>query len=173
MGALANYLFPIHRADTIAKQRSHVGQLRAKLAKDTDYFRRVYRYAFPLAKQETQRIIPLDTAIEYWRMIFAGSPPGRAWATTAKVDDGAERHTPWFDYFVEYLQSPRWSKAINRDQWNQTFEFHRRTLEDPSLAWWNKSDAWPLMLDGFAIYVHEKWGTLPAGGVKNGGPVPC
>ncbi len=165
-----------------------MAQLRVKLAKDTDYFRRVYRYAFPLAKQETQRIIPLDTAIEYWRMIFAAAPPGRTWITTAKAAVAAaaanggnggsgvgsgvvvERRTPWFDYFVEYLQSSRWSKAINRDQWNQTFEFHRRTMEDPSLAWWDKAEAWPLMLDGFAVYVQEKWAALSSPG--GGGETP-
>ena len=45
---------------------------------------------------------------------------------------------------------------MNRDMWNMTYEFYKKTLEDESLGWWDEHGAWPGVVDDFVVYVKER-----------------
>ena len=134
-------------ADSISKQQAAVVHLRHQIPLDRDLFRRVYRYTFQLARTPGQKAVALDAALEYWRLLFSG-PHGVAWNTPT---------TPWLDWWLDFLQQ-RWKKSVNRDMWNMTYEFHRKSLEAEDMSWWDEEGAWPGVLDDFVAYVSERRG---------------
>lgn len=108
------------------------------------FFKRVYKHTFISSKEKGQKALPLDNAITYWTMLF--SPPGMAWVTDT---------TNWLDLWVEFLQS-KWTKSVNKDMWNMTFEFFQKTMQDDEMSFWSEDGAWPGVIDEFVGYVKEK-----------------
>jgi DCN1-like protein 1/2 len=109
-------------------------------------FKRVYRHTFICAKEADQKALSLENAKLYWDVLF--SPPGKPWIT-ASVD--------WKALWMEFLTN-KWTKSVNKDMWNQTFEFFMKTMEDESLSFWSEESAWPGVIDDFVAYVKEKRG---------------
>lgn len=103
-------------------------------------FKRVYKRTFLCAKEKEQKAITLEMATLYWDVLF--SPPGRPWVT-ASVD--------WKAMWIEYL-TKNWNKSVNKDMWNQTFEFFLKTMEDETLSFWSEDSAWPGVIDDFVLY---------------------
>ncbi|KAI9749366.1 MAG: hypothetical protein M4579_006897 [Chaenotheca gracillima] len=133
-------------ADTLSKQQNAVSRIRTTLPTDLDLFRRVYRYTFLLARTSGQKAVALDAAIEYWRLLFT-PPRGVAWSTSSG--------TPWLEWWITYLQE-RWKRTVNRDMWNMTYEFFKKSTEQENLDWWDEQGAWPGVLDEFVAYVKER-----------------
>lgn len=134
-----------HRsADTLSKQQALVPQFRRHLLTAPDFFKRTYKHTFLIARTPGQKSVALDTAIEYWRLLF--SAPSLAWHS---------RSTPWLEWWIEYLEG-RWKKSVNRDMWDQTGVFVTRCLSDESMGWWSEDGAWPGVLDEFVGFVREK-----------------
>jgi len=136
-----------NRAETLSKQQAQVATWRRSLSTSPDFFKKVYKQTFILARQQGQRVLPLDVAIEYWRLLF--SPPSLSWDTSS---------TPWLDWWIEYLEE-KWTKSINKDMWDQTHNFMVKSREDETMSWWSEDGAWPGVLDDFVVYVKEKRGT--------------
>ena len=111
-----------------------------------DFFKRVYKQTFLIARLPGQKILPLETALEYWRLLFTG--PSLSWSTA---------NTPWLTYWLDYLET-RWKKSVSRDMWDQTGVFAMKSLDDESMSWWSEDGAWPGVLDEFVVYVREKRG---------------
>ena len=84
----------------------------------------------------------------YWQLLF--SPPGRPW-----ISGSTNFGELWFAYLNE-----KWNKSVNKDMWNQTFEFYLKTLEDETLSFWSEDSAWPGVIDEFVVYVKEKRGDV-------------
>lgn len=82
-------------------------------------------------------------------MIF--SEPGKPWITGT---------TNWTNLWIEFLKA-NWTKTVNKDMWNQTFEFFQKTMQDETLSFWSEDGAWPGVIDEFVAYVKEKRGDLP------------
>ncbi|KAK3166727.1 hypothetical protein OEA41_009852 [Lepraria neglecta] len=135
-----------NRAETIPKQQSQIAQWRRSLSQTPDFFKRVYRSTFLLARLPGQKVLPLDTAIEYWRLLFTA--PSLSWTTPS---------TPWLAWWIEYLEG-NWKKSISKDMWDQTVIFVQKSLVDESMNWWNEDGAWPGVLDEFVMYVRQKRG---------------
>ncbi|KAL6721724.1 Scaffold-type E3 ligase [Lecanora helva] len=136
-----------HRADTLSKQQSQITSFRHSLTSHPSFFKRTYKSTFLLARAPGQKILPLDTALDYWRLLF--SPPSLSWNTPT---------TPWLDWWIEYLES-RWKKSISKDTWDQTGNFVMKCLEDEGMGWWSEDGAWPGVLDEFVGFVREKRGS--------------
>ncbi|KAL8930693.1 MAG: hypothetical protein Q9208_000564 [Pyrenodesmia sp. 3 TL-2023] len=138
------------RAPDISTQKSSLPKLRADLPiaslSPASIFHRTYRYAFRLGLSPGQRTLPLDTAVEYFKLLL--SPPALAWNTPT---------TPWLDLWVTFL-TENWKKAISKDVWEQTEVFVVKSLEDEGMGWWSEEGAWPSCLDEFVAYVREKRG---------------
>lgn len=131
-------------ADTLAKQQAAVAGFRTRLTTDHDFFKRVYKHTFLIARTPGQKAVALDAAIEFWRLLF--SPPSISWITAT---------TPWLDWWIEYLES-KWKKTVNKDMWEQTLVFSQKSLQDETMSWWSEDGAWPGVLDEFVAYVNER-----------------
>ena len=129
-------------ADTAEKQKSYVARFRHSLRSSPDFFQNVYRHSFLLARSPGQKSVALEAAVEFWRMLFS-----KAYGL-----DWSSRDFSWLEHFLDFLQE-KWKKSIGKDLWDQTLLFARKTIDDPSLSWWNEMDsAWPSVLDEFATY---------------------
>ncbi|KAI4263592.1 MAG: hypothetical protein L6R42_001261 [Xanthoria sp. 1 TBL-2021] len=135
------------RASTLTDQKSTLPTLRTSLSSSPQgLFRQTYKHTFRLALAPGQRSLPLETALEYWRLLL--SPPAINWNT---------KTTPWLDYWIEYLTT-KWKKGVSKDMWEQTAVFAGKSLEDETMGWWSEDGAWPGCLDEFVGFVREKRG---------------
>ena len=116
---------------------------------DMALLKKIYRYTFVCSKDQGAKALPLENALVYWEMLF--SPPGRAWATA---------NTDWTSLWIEYLKA-KWTMTVNKDMWNQTFEFFQKTMADETMSFWSEESSWPGVIDGFVAYVKEKRGDVP------------
>jgi len=123
---------------------AHIQHCIARLSTDQAYFKRVYRYTFAAGKEEDQRALSLETAVAFWRMLFA--PPGQCWKT---------RSYDWLHFWGSFLDE-KWTRSVNRDMWNQVLEFANKTLEDETLGFWSEDAAWPSVIDDFVAWCKEK-----------------
>lgn len=133
---------------------SHAAGLRTRILSHPDIFRRVYRYAFPLCRLQGQRNLTFEIACDQWQLFFTSTNGGIEWNTST---------TPWLDWYLEFLES-RGKRPVNKDLWEQTEVFMRKTKEDESFGWWSPDGAWPGMLDDFVLWVKEKRGDKTVGG---------
>ncbi|RFU30105.1 hypothetical protein B7463_g6270, partial [Scytalidium lignicola] len=130
--------------DTIAKQKAYVAEQIKLFSTDLELFKRVYRHTFICSKEKGQRALALENALIYWELLF--TPPGRPWISGS---------TNWLELWADFLKT-KWTKSVNRDMWNQTFEFYRKTIDDESLSFWSEDAAWPSVIDDFVSYVKTK-----------------
>ena len=135
-------------ADTIAKQMPIAQGLRQSLKVDAELWERVYKHTFILARQLGQKAVQLEVAVEYWRLLFGNG--GWQW----RSEDGG-KETPWLKWYLEHLTT-NWKKSVNKDLWDQTAKFARKSVEDPSMDWWSEDGAWPGVLDDFVGFVKGK-----------------
>ncbi|KAF6238344.1 hypothetical protein HO173_003624 [Letharia columbiana] len=135
-----------HRAETLPKQQGQIASFRRSLATTPDFFKRIYKQTFLIARLPGQKIVPLETALEYWRLLLTA--PSLSWNTAS---------TPWLTLWLEYLEA-QWKKSVSKDMWDQTGVFAMKSLEDESMSWWSEDGAWPGVLDEFVFYVREKRG---------------
>jgi DCN1-like protein 1/2 len=131
-------------SETLTAQKTTSEHLRNSMVSDPSYFRRVYRYTFVLARPEGQKAVPLEIAIEYWRMMFSGK--GILWQSGG---------LDFLGLYLDFL-SESWKKTVSKDMWDQTGVFAAKCIEDPTLSWWNENGAWPGVLDEFVAYVMAK-----------------
>lgn len=143
------WLLILSRADTLAKQKAFVTARSRSLASDLALYKRVYRYSFISQKERAQKGLSLELALLTWQLLF--DPPGRYWTT---------KSTDWLALWLEYLNA-KWTKSVNKDMWNQVFEFYLKTLEDETLGFWSEDSAWPGVIDDFVAYAKNKRGDLP------------
>lgn len=139
---------PTNALDTIGRQQSHIKSLKTRLATEPTYFKQVYRSAFKLAKPESQRSVPMDAAIEFWRMCFSSSAGGIEWNTNT---------TSWLDLWCEFYET-RSKRPVNKDLWNMVGELVAKTKEPGGerLEWWSEDAAWPTAIDDFVAWMREK-----------------
>lgn len=60
---------------------------------------------------------------------------------------------PLFPEFEEFLQQPKAPRVINKDQWNNIYEFSRTINVD--LSNYSIDGAWPVLLDDFVDFLHR------------------
>lgn len=126
----------------------HAKSLREKIPKDPDTFRRIYRSTFLLSREQGQRNLKFDIAVDLWGLFFNTENGGVAWNTES---------TPWLDWWIEFLKK-RGEKPVNKDLWEQVEVFMQKSLEDEEMGWWDPEGAWPGALDDFVAWVREKRG---------------
>ncbi|KAJ5690659.1 DUF298 domain protein [Penicillium macrosclerotiorum] len=136
------------QCDTIDKMRSYIKTLRTRIPSDPELFRRVYRYSFPLLRMQGQRNLQFEIASDQWQLFFTADRGGASWNTDS---------TPWLDWWLEFLEG-RGKKPVNKDLWEQTEVFMRKTREDEQFGWWSADGAWPGALDDFVAFVQAKRG---------------
>jgi DCN1-like protein 1/2 len=106
----------------------------------------VYKFTFQFAKPADKKVIDLEVAIEFWRVLFNSPSSPTQWQTSS---------SPFLDWWIEFLEN-KYKKAINKDTWEQTLKFAEQCLKDESLKWWSEEAAWPGVIDEFVEWVMEK-----------------
>ncbi|KAK5118954.1 hypothetical protein LTR62_000165 [Meristemomyces frigidus] len=130
--------------DTLPKIRNLTLQHRSALPTDPHIFKNVYNHTFTLGLAQGAKTLPLEAAIEFWRVLF--TTPSFAWATAS---------TPWLDWWLEYVEAKK-IKAVNKDLWKQTLNFALETIRDESLGFWNEESSWPSVMDEFVAWVRAE-----------------
>lgn len=138
--------------DSIKAQGDHVKNMRKQLQTDRNYFKQVYRYTFTLAKPEGQKNIPIDAALDFWKMFFDSDKGGIEWNSDS---------TPWLDWWLEYYET-KYKRPANKDLWNMVGELVNKTKEPggESMSWWSEDGAWPMAVDEYVSFVKEKRGEV-------------
>lgn len=65
--------------------------------------------------------------------------------------------TNWCELYLGYLKT-NFTKDVNKDMWNMTFEFFLKTMQDESLSFWTENSSWPNAIDEFVVYAKTKRG---------------
>ena len=100
------------------------------LLKESQTLKSIFRFAFSFSKGSRQRTLDVMVACNLLNAIF--SHPYCTW--------------PLLEDFTSYL-SKRRSRVVNRDQWNNIFEFAVSIMTDFSN--YSDEDAWPVMFDEY------------------------
>ncbi|RMZ75676.1 hypothetical protein DV737_g5187, partial [Chaetothyriales sp. CBS 132003] len=133
--------------DTIPRQSAHVSLLRKRLTSDPAYFKTIYRAAFKFAKPEHQRSVPLESALEFWKMFFSAASGGIEW-------NNGRRGVQWLDLWLEFYET-QGKRPVNKDLWNMVGELVLKTKEEPdeqTIDGWRADGAWPFAIDDFIAW---------------------
>jgi len=136
-------------ADTLPKMRNVVLQRQSQLTTDKHMFKEVYNHAFQLGLQEKQKALPMDMAMEFWKVLLQS--PSWEWRSQT---------TPWLDWWMEFYEE-KIKKAVNKDLWKQTLNFATETMKDDAMSFWSEESSWPSVIDEFVEWVRAK--RSPAG----------
>ena len=109
-----------------------------------DVFKKTYKATFALGRTAGAKVLQLETAVEYWRLLL--SAPSLEWCT---------KTTPWLDWWIEYLES-KWKKSVSKDMWDQLGQFVFKSLDEETMSWWSEEGSWPGVIDEFVAYVKAK-----------------
>ncbi|XP_070504522.1 DCN1-like protein 4 [Chironomus tepperi] len=105
------------------------------LIEDPHSFKMIFRYAYDFARDKDQRSMDIETAKAMLSLLLC-----KSW--------------PLFPDFAEFLEQPKAPRVINKDQWNNIFEFSRTINTD--LTNYSIDGAWPVLLDDFVEYLQRK-----------------
>ncbi|KAA8914823.1 Cullin binding-domain-containing protein [Sphaerosporella brunnea] len=125
--------------DSLDKMRAIVPALRHSLHADETTFKRVYMFTFAFARTQGQKSLPLEVAIEYWKLLLG------------------KRFEALFPTWIEFLEN-EYKRTISKDTWNCMYDFVQLAQKDPDLATYDVDGAWPSILDDFVRYWREKTG---------------
>ncbi|KAF8425181.1 Cullin binding-domain-containing protein [Tirmania nivea] len=125
--------------DTIEKMRAKIPELRNNISNDEATFKRVYLFTYTFARPPGQKSLPLDTAIEYWKLLL-----GRKWKTHINL-------------WIEFLEK-EYKRSIAKDTWNMLYDFMGLCNNDPELKSYDEEGAWPSILDSFVAFVRRNTG---------------
>ena len=140
--------------DSLEKQKAHMIAALETLPTTLDLFTLVYKHTFQLGKAPGQKTVPYEQAVEYWRVLFRSSHSAVVWHTPA---------VPWLGWWLDFLTQRR-TEAVNRDVWNETLKFARKSLEDGELGFWTEDSSWPSIIDEFVAYAKNRRAAEGGGG---------
>lgn len=100
--------------DTLEKMRAKVPTLRASFTNDETTFKKVYLFTYNFARSPNQRSLQMDTAIEYWKLLFT------------------HRFQKNLGDWIEFLET-EYKKSIAKDTWNCMYDFVQFADKDPEL----------------------------------------
>ncbi|KAK5979827.1 Defective in cullin neddylation protein 1, partial [Trichostrongylus colubriformis] len=123
------------RVDSLDKLRERLQELDTELSEPAA-FRELYSFTFLYGKLSSQRNLDLETALAYWKILFADK-------------------FPLLSLWEEFLLAEH-GKAISRDTWNLLLDFCL-TIR-PDLTNYDEDGAWPVLIDQFVEYAREKLG---------------
>lgn len=142
--------------DSIQKQASHADTVRTSLTQDPALFKRVYRYAFTISRPEGSRNLPMEVAVDIWKLFFTPDKGGMKWNT---------KDLHWLDWWLDFYTTTV-RRPVNKDLWEQTGELVGKTMEKGrDLSWWSEDGSWPIAIDEFVEWVKQK---IPSDGSTGG-----
>lgn len=132
------------QARTIAQMKQYIVNLDSTI-KQTDpaQFEQLYNFTFDfLMENPGQRLLAVDTAIEYWKMLLVDRP---------EFQPCGQRLDQWF----QFLSSNK--KAITRDSWRMVYLFFLEVVaKDPEgLSYYDEMASWPSVIDEYIEWLRE------------------
>lgn len=118
------------KCDNMMKLRKKIPYLMS-LLDDPASFKEIYKYAFDFAIEKDRRTMEKSSAKLMLHLIFENR-----WKLVGK-----------FEQFLDICSN----RCINRDQWNNIYEFSKSITTDCSN--YDKEGAWPVILDEFVDFV--------------------
>lgn len=101
--------------DTLDKMRARVPDLRSSFSHDEALFKKVYLFTYNFARTPNQKSLPLESATEYWRLLFA------------------KRFKTHMNNWINFLET-EYKRSIAKDTWNCMYDFVQLADSDPTLA---------------------------------------
>ncbi|AOW07726.1 defective in cullin neddylation protein 1 [Yarrowia lipolytica] len=98
-------------------------------------FQKIYKFTYGFLLQEGQRVLPQETAVDYWRLLLTGK---------------YEHLDKWLSFVTE-----KYKRNISRDAWNMLYEFMLFQAKDPSLESYDEDGAWPSVIDEYVEFLKE------------------
>ncbi|CAO3618479.1 unnamed protein product [Cunninghamella echinulata] len=95
---------------------------------DPTTFKSIYRYTFNYGKNKDQKCMDVDVACALWSVLF-------------------ENQFPILQQFIQFLQEKMPVRVINRDQWQNLYEFITTVSVD--LSDYDEAAAWPVLFDEY------------------------
>ncbi|KAF9347723.1 DCN1-like protein 4 [Mortierella sp. NVP85] len=120
--------------DSTERLKEKLPGLVARLG-EPQHFKEFYRFIFVFAKDSEQKCMPLETACAMLQTVMKGRPHEAR--------------------FVEFLETKKPVKVINKDQWYNLLDFSDTVAEDLS-NYDGASSAWPVLLDDYVEWRNEK-----------------
>lgn len=108
---------------------------RLKLNFETALAKQIHRFAFDFCREKEKKIIDKETAIQMLNCLMVGR-----WNR--------------IQHFNEYLIESTY-RGMNRDQWNNVFEFAKVFGDFNDVSQYDPDGAWPVMVDDFVDYIKK------------------
>ncbi|XP_050439229.1 DCN1-like protein 3 [Adelges cooleyi] len=126
-------------ADSIELMRTKLSEMVSDLNYNSKDFKSLYRFTFKfgLDNNKGQRILPVDTAIVLWQLVFDISEPAilQRWLT--------------------FLENSKSVHGIPKDTWNMFLCF-AESVPNGDLTNYDDSDAWPSVFDDFVEHENHQ-----------------
>ncbi|KAK9453629.1 Cullin binding-domain-containing protein [Dipodascopsis uninucleata] len=123
--------------DSMSKMQEAVNNMRAEMTTNPNFFKQVYIFTFAFIRPEGQRAVPLDSAIDYWKLLLEDKFPA----------DGS------FDKWITFLNT-EYKRSIPKDTWNMLYDFVINVLNsNDNIKGYDAEAAWPSIFDEFVEYL--------------------
>src|SRR5437763_14406943 len=103
--------------------RQQIPALRQSMAQDEAFFKRIYLWTFGWARTQGQKGLPLELAIEWWKLLFQ------------------HRFQGHLDTWTQFL-TEKWNKSVPKDTWNMLYDFVLFAEKDPGLESYDEEGTW-------------------------------
>ncbi|KZO92497.1 DUF298-domain-containing protein, partial [Calocera viscosa TUFC12733] len=125
--------------------------LRQRLLTDNDYFRTVYLATFNFAKAPDSRVLPLDMALDYQRLLIPPALGSRGALASHSPPGFKAEH---FEWWAEFLTEKSGMKAMTKDVWNNFIDFIKQI--DAGFLTHDLDAAWPSVIDDFVEFAKQR-----------------
>ncbi|XP_023031963.1 DCN1-like protein 3 isoform X2 [Drosophila willistoni] len=133
------------RADNIANIRLRLEQTIEMLKVDAEMFKQLYRFTFRFGLEPDQRVLPLEMAIDLWKLVFTVQTP--------------DLFTNWINFLEKHPNIRR----IPKDTWNMYLNF----TEQCDIENYDDTEAWPSLFDDFVDYEKTRALELTLSGIHH------
>nr|CCA20869.1 DCN1like protein putative [Albugo laibachii Nc14] len=115
---------------TLDALQQQIPHLREKL-KDKKEFSLIYSYSFVYAKDDTQKCLAKELALELWKILLPC-------------------HFCYTEFWIAFVQA-NLRNSISKDLWIQVLEFGSQIR--PDMSNYDENEAWPVLLDEFVYHM--------------------
>lgn len=125
------------QVDSVRQIQSRLPDLVEEVG-NKDRFRDFYRwtYTFGLDSEQLQRILPVDMAINLWRLVFTLNEPSI------------------LPRWISFLEKHPIIQGIPKDTWDTFLNFAE--VIDDDLGNYDETEAWPALFDDFVEYENDR-----------------
>lgn len=122
-----------HHIKSKSTLKNHLVEQRMGLKFEMDMAKKLHRFAFDFCREKEKKIIDKETAVAMLTCIM-------------------QNRWKLVNTFIDYLIKSTY-RGINRDQWNNVFEFVRTFGDFENVQDYDPDGAWPVMIDEFVEFV--------------------